>query len=191
MYKLSPILHSLGACSESLDWLAHEKHPTFADAWNACPEHEWMCWLLGRTMPHREIVALACDLAEPALVHTTDPHPAACIAVVRRWLRGEATIEEVREADALAAAYTATSSAYYVVIAAYYVVLAAEAAASIYAAVYAADVADRAADAAANAANAALSQSRNIIRARFPATKVESALIAYAHANHCLIESHA
>lgn len=111
-YKLTPILRRMGACEGSLQWLARANRATFADAWNACERHDWMCWLIGRTMPHREIVALACDLAEAALAHATDPRPRACIDTVRAWLRGEATIEEVRGAQSAYAAAAAPARAH-------------------------------------------------------------------------------
>jgi hypothetical protein len=68
-----------------------------------------MLWLAARygDVPKKTIVAIACDCAEPALAFTCDPRPAECIAVVRRWLKDEATISDVR-----AAAYAARAAAY-------------------------------------------------------------------------------
>lgn len=170
MYKLSTLLRSLSACDPALTWLAAGHYPTFADAWNACPKHDWLLWVIGHTMSHRKIVALACDLAEPSLAYTSDPRPAACIAVVRRWVRGEATLEEVRAARA--AALTTYALAIY----------------AANAAIYAADAVAYAADAADDAATYAqsLAQSRDIIRARFPAHVIEARLVEIGRERDCL-----
>lgn len=45
-YQLLPILKSMNACEPAIAWLQHEKHPTFADAWNACGNLDWLEWVV-------------------------------------------------------------------------------------------------------------------------------------------------
>ena len=96
----------LNACSQAREWA---KGKSLAEVWKTCRCGDWMLWLAAKygDVPLKTIVAIACDCAEPALAFTTDPRPAATIAVVRLWLKDEATIEEVR-----AAAYAARAAAY-------------------------------------------------------------------------------
>ena len=75
-----------------------------------------MLWLVARygEVDHKTIVSIACDCAEPALAYVPagENRPAECIAVVRRWLKDEATIEEVEAAaDAARAARAARAAA--------------------------------------------------------------------------------
>ena len=131
----------LDACNQAREWAEGK---SLDEVWKTCHRGDWMLWLAARygDVPLKTIVAIACDAVEPTLAFTTDPLPTQTIAVVRRWLKDEATIEEVRAAsDAANAAANAAAKA------------AADAAA--YAANAAAYAANAAADAAADAANAA------------------------------------
>ena len=100
----------LDACNQAREWA---KGKSLAEVWKTCRRGDWMLWLAAKygDVPLKTIVAIACDCAEPALAFTTDPRPAATIAVVRRWLKGEATIEEARAAAD--AAYAAANAAAY------------------------------------------------------------------------------
>ena len=149
----------LDACNQAREWA---KGKSLAEVWKTCHRGDWMLWLAARygDVPLKTIVAIACDCAEPALAFTTDPRPAATIAVVRLWLKDEATIEEVRAAaDAANAAYVAADAAYAAGRAAAYAACAAANAAAnaaadaAYAAAYAAYAGARAARAAAEAAS--------------------------------------
>jgi hypothetical protein len=104
--ELGTLLVSLRARKPVIDWV---KGKSLAEAWSTCHRGDWMLWLAARygDVPKKTIVAIACDCAEPALAFTSDPRPAECIAVVRRWLKDEATIS-----DARAAAYAARAAAY-------------------------------------------------------------------------------
>jgi len=100
------------------------------------------------------LVEWACDCAERALPifeakHSDDDRPRKAIETTRAWLRGEASIEQVR--DAAAAAYAADAAAAY---AAYAAAVAAAYAAYAAAAAYAAYAADAYAYYAADAAAA-------------------------------------
>ncbi len=92
--ELGTLLVSLRACEPAIDWA---KGKSLAEVWSTCHRGDWMLWLAARygDVPQKTIVAMACDCAEPALVFTRDPRPAETIAVVRRWLKDEATIEEM------------------------------------------------------------------------------------------------
>ena len=153
----------LDACNQAREWA---KGKSLAEVWKTCHRGDWMLWLAARygDVPLKTIVAIACDAVEPALAFTTDPLPTQTIAVVRRWLKDEATIEEVRAASdaaanaaraARAAAYAATAAAYAAADAAAYVAYAVNAAANA--------AADDASDAAAARA-ASLSASAGICR---------------------------
>ncbi len=108
------LLIDLRACSAARAWAEGMDLKT---AWDTCEHGDWLLWLSGRMAdkpgwPTRKaIVSVACDCAELALSYITagDNRLMECIRVVRAWVRGEATIDEVRTAHAVAAA--ATSSA--------------------------------------------------------------------------------
>lgn len=99
--ELSELLVRLGACIEARTWA---EGISLAEAWATCPRGDWMLQLLARygDIPRKTLVAIACDCAEPALVFLPpqEERPAECVATVRRWLRNEATLEEVRSVAA-------------------------------------------------------------------------------------------
>jgi hypothetical protein len=106
-------LARMDACPDALAWLRTENHPTLNAAWAACPRGDWMLWLAGRcTTPgsaeHRAVVAAAADCAAEVLgyIPPGEERPRFAIETARRWVRGEATIEECYTAhlDAAAAA---------------------------------------------------------------------------------------
>ena len=39
-------IEALGACAPALDWLRSEQHPTLQAAWDACPQGDWLLWVL-------------------------------------------------------------------------------------------------------------------------------------------------
>jgi hypothetical protein len=200
--EMIQILRNLGACSESLAWLAAEQHQTVAAAWDACPRGDWLLWIAARVGVDRRILVLAaCDCAEPALVHVPagEDRPRIAIETTRPWARGEATIEEVREARraAYAAANAASCAADNAYADAAYAAANAANAAFAFAAAAAADAADAAnaaADAAAYAAAAAAAaaaayaaadarrasraRSADLVRARISGSEVERLLVS-------------
>ena len=95
--EFAALLVKLDACIEAREWAGGK---SLAEVWRTCHRGDWMLWLLGRygDVLHKVIVAVSCDCAEPTLVFTSDPRPAETIAVVRRWLKDEATIEEMQAA---------------------------------------------------------------------------------------------
>ena len=158
--KLQRLLEKLGACEEAVKWVDHKE---LAEAWSTCERADWMLWLAEKMegepgWPDRkQLILAACACAETALqfVPKCEDRPRLAIETARAWIRGEATIGEVRH-SAIDAADSAIGAAYAAAYAAYAAAYAAYAAAdsaidAAYAAAYAAD----AADAAAYAADAA------------------------------------
>ena len=152
--QFQKLLRDLRACSDARAWA---KGKDLHEAWTTCERADWLLWLASQMADkpgwptRKEIVLAACACAETALkyVKPGEDRPRIAIETARAWVRGEASIEDVRLARENAyAAYAAAGAAAY----------AAAAAAYAYAAAYAADAADAyaaAADAAAAYAYAA------------------------------------
>ena len=82
------------------------------NAWRQCPRGDWLLWLAARAGIDRKVlVAAACDCVESAMRHVPEgeTRPQECLRIVRSWVDGKATIEEVREARR-AAAYAADAA---------------------------------------------------------------------------------
>ncbi len=169
--KFKQLLSELRACSAAREWAEGKD---LKIAWDTCERGDWLLWLAGRMADkpgwatRKAIVSVACDCAELALPYAApgEMRPAECIRVVRTWVKGEATIEQVRTArnDAASAADFA-SDAYYAAAASAasaasdadfaYAASAADFAYAAYSAAYSAASAASAADDAAYAAYAA------------------------------------
>ena len=129
--EMAKLLRDLGACSPARDWA---KGKTLEQIWITCERADWLLWLIGKMCgkkgwPDRKaIVLVACDCAELALpyVEIGDNRPRCAIETARKWVRGDATIDEVKiaanaaaNAAAYAAAYAAYAAAYVAYAAAY------------------------------------------------------------------------
>jgi hypothetical protein len=171
-------------CQAGREWLG-DRSP--ADAWRDCRRGDWLLWVAAKAgVDRRLLVEAACDCAEPALAHV--PHgelrPWWAIVVARAWCRGDATIEEIKEARAEAAEAAvadAADAAAYAAAGAAYAAAAADAADADAADAAADAAAYAAADSAAYAANAAarkasLAHSANLVRARIPLETIMVAL---------------
>lgn len=140
MQSLLAFARDRGACAEARLWLNTQTDPRVA--WEMCERPDWMIWYARRRdVDPKVFVRIACDCARTVLwlVPEGENRPRLAIEVAERRMRGEATIDEVR--DAAYAAEAAAADATYA--AAYAAVYTAEAAA------YAAYVVDAAAEAAA------------------------------------------
>jgi hypothetical protein len=170
------LLNNLCACSPAKEWA---KGKDLATVWATCERGDWMLWLLEKMaekpgwLTRKQVVGIACDCAETALkyVKPDETRPAECIAAVRKWIAGEATIEDVRKARR-ASAYAAYAAAAAAAAAAYAADAAYDAAAyAATAATYAAYAADAYAaadaDAAAYARKTAFKLSADICRKNF------------------------
>ena len=107
----SAALVQLHACHEAVAWA--KRQPTYAKAWSSCRRADWLLWLAGRTDADRAAVVLAaCACARTALPHVRagELRPLRAIETAEAWCRGEATIEQVREARRAAAAVCANAA---------------------------------------------------------------------------------
>jgi hypothetical protein len=164
-------LARLGACAEAVTWA--RTYDTPAAAWAACKRGDWMLWIAGRLAgppgdeTRRPLVAADCECARLSLdlVQAGEDRSRLGIETAEAWVRGEATLAEVRAAAK--AAYAAYAACAACATASRAAAKAAYAAAAAAAADAAASVA---ADAAASAAAAAatLRQCADIVRRHYP-----------------------
>ena len=118
MNKHVEYLKKLNACSEAVEFAG--KYSSLQKAWDACENGSWMLWLCGRLSgppdsdSRKKVVLVACVCARLALKYTKDTRAKACIETAERYVRGKATLDEVRTAaaafDAYAAAYAAAAA---------------------------------------------------------------------------------
>ena len=171
MKKQIKRLEELEACSEAVEWARDQDNPQ--QAWDDCERGDWMLWLLGhlsggpRSKSRKQIVLMACECARLSLKYVPkgEDRPRIAIETAEAWTRGEATLQQVRNAASAAyAAYAAAAAAAYAAYAAYAAASAAYAAYAYYA--YAAYAS--AAAAYASAAASALNQCADIVRKHYP-----------------------
>ena len=95
-------LIKMGACEDAVAWVGERD---IAAAWAECERADWMLWLAGRVVAREPVVLAACACARTALqyVPAGEDRPQLAIETAEAWARGEATIAEVRSADAAAA----------------------------------------------------------------------------------------
>ena len=138
------LLRKFGACAEGVDWADGK---SLAQVWDECERGDWMLWLAAHMIgsegwpSRKEVVLAACACAETALQYILpgEDRPRNAIETARRWVRGEATMDEVRSAAsdayaAYAAASAASSSAFYAAASAYAVFSAAASAYAVFSA---------------------------------------------------------
>ena len=110
-------LKTIHACDEAVEWVGQRG---LRKAWAECERSDWMIWLacecqeeLGIT--DRQLHEIACDCAERALQYVPDgeDRPRIAIMTKRRWIRGDATDEELSAAGSAAgsAAWSAARDA--------------------------------------------------------------------------------
>jgi len=103
------LLAKLGACSEA----RHEAEgKSMRRVWDSCERGDWLLWLSAKLRIDRKLIVLAaCDCARTALrfVPAGETRPREAIETAEAWCRGEATINQVR--DAAHAAYAAAHAA--------------------------------------------------------------------------------
>ena len=148
----------LGACSSGV--AKSREYPDPQSAWDSWENGSELLWTLWKTceQDRTSLVLCACDIAERVLPifearYPDDNRPREAILIARKFVDGDATLDEVRAtADAASAVYAARASSDAARAAAY----ASEAAArAVYAARAAAYAADATADATAYAIHAA------------------------------------
>ena len=129
-------LKKIKACEEAVEWVkSHGGTP--AECWNDCERGDWMAWLAAKTksITRRQLVGALADCAALSLKYYEAEYPddkrvRECINTCRRYAKGEATDEELKEA---ANAANAAANAAYAAYAAAYAAYAANAAANAYA----------------------------------------------------------
>ena len=162
----------LQACHEAMTWLKAlpKTVKTAQQIWERCNRADWMYWYLGQTSKfktgdktHKRVVSSACDCAELSFKYIKDKEQAKAtknvIKTTRAWIRGRATLAEVRNAASAYAASAASDA--YAASAAY----AAYAAAAYDAYAYAAYAADAAAKRARDKLRA---KCASVVRKHFP-----------------------
>lgn len=95
------LLARLKACSEAIAWA---KGKSLEPAWSECANPSWMLWLLGRSQVNKNLIAtLAVEFAEMS-AHSAKDYPAVaeCIKVVKLFIDGKATQEELWSAESAA-----------------------------------------------------------------------------------------
>lgn len=129
--KITPVsqLAEVGACFDAREWVRSSRVRSLESAWLKCERGDWLLWYAAkRGVDRRTAVLAACACARLALPHAKSDLARICIETAEAWARGEATIEQVREARKRAAACASVYAA----------ADAAAACAAVYAAVYAA-----------------------------------------------------
>jgi hypothetical protein len=108
-------LIKMDACGPAIKWVGKKD---LQEAWKTCERADWMLWLSANMIgekgwsSHKEIVAVCCDIAESVLylVPEGEDRPRKAIETTRRWIAGEATLDDVlRAADDAVAADAAAS----------------------------------------------------------------------------------
>lgn len=108
--KTTPVstLAKLNACADAHVWVKAGKFRSLESAWLKCERGDWMLWYAERReVDRKKLVLIACECARLALPYAESPAVLKCIETAEAWTRGEATIEQVREARVYAAAYAA------------------------------------------------------------------------------------
>jgi hypothetical protein len=108
------------ACQSAKNWLQVGNYITIQDAWNDCKRSDWMLWALKRPSFNDQKILrlLACafvrrtPLSDGRTVWDllTDERSRNAVIVAERYAKGNATLEELREARN-AAAYAAAAYA--------------------------------------------------------------------------------
>lgn len=106
------------ACQEAIDWLGDRDLET---AWRECERADWMLWLSDKIAVDKKLVVLSgvrCGETSLKYVPKGEKRPLLAYKTTRRWLRGEATTQEVNvaawavaDAAADAAAWAAWAAA--------------------------------------------------------------------------------
>lgn len=87
-------------CLEARAWL--ETQPDARTAWETCRRGDWILYQLGhaRGIDRKRLVSVACECARLALryVPAGEQRPLIAIETAEAWCRGEATMEQLKQA---------------------------------------------------------------------------------------------
>lgn len=106
-------LKALDACKEAVDWAATE--PNGKVAWANCKRGERMAWYVGKMVGLPDSRSrqrlVACVLECARLNERNNRNAQECNRTTAAYLRGDATLDDVRQAITACAAYTKTNTA--------------------------------------------------------------------------------
>ena len=87
-------------CDEAREWLLRQ--PDARTAWETCRRGDWLLYQLGhrRGVDRKRLVLATCECARLALryVPTGEQRPLIAIDTAEAWCRGEATMEQLKQA---------------------------------------------------------------------------------------------
>ena len=190
----TPLTHlsELSACDPAVAWVRESKPESLEAAWLVCERGDWMLWYAGKKAgpvgdeKRKRLVLATCACVRLALpiwerCYPKDKRVRDCIETAEKWVRNEATLEELQVSrsncydaydaydayapidaaiDAASAAYAAASAAY--------AASSATATASSYAAYAASYAADAVADAYSATRKKVLKECAEIVRTFYP-----------------------
>ena len=129
----TPLTHlsELSACDPAVAWVRESKPESLEAAWLVCERGDWMLWYAGKKAgpvgdeKRKRLVLATCACVRLALpiwerCYPKDKRVRDCIETAEKWVRNEATLEELQvsrrncydasyDAAAAAAAYAAAA----------------------------------------------------------------------------------
>ncbi len=102
--QLQDKLIQLNACEPAIEWA---KDKDLNTAWNTCERGDWMIWLLTESpneVTDQELRLIAVECCRSVQRLMTDQRSINAVDVAERYANGEATDEELRQAQAAAEA---------------------------------------------------------------------------------------
>ena len=100
--QLQDKLIQLNACEPAIEWA---KDKDLNTAWNTCERGDWMIWLLTESkneVTDQELRLIAVECCRSVQRLMTDQRSINAVDVAERYANGEATDEELRQAQAAA-----------------------------------------------------------------------------------------
>ena len=130
----TPLTHlsELSACDPAVAWVRESKPESLEAAWLVCERGDWMLWYAGKKAgpvgdeKRKRLVLATCACVRLALpiwerCYPKDKRVRDCIETAEKWVRNEATLEELQvsrrncyaaASDAAASADAASDAAY-------------------------------------------------------------------------------
>jgi len=107
---MKKVLKHFHACKDARDWCADR---SIESAWKECERGDWMLWLAAKLLERKIVVRAACACARTSLkfVKPGEDRQRIAIETAEKWCDGNASIEEVKCADAAADAADAAADA--------------------------------------------------------------------------------
>lgn len=97
MYKLTPILWSLGACKPSIRWLHEHNFPTARQAWEEISNIEWLLWVATHVLSRAQVARALYKLGNQyKSARGSDPTNNEAWREISAVLRGHGSVEKLR-----------------------------------------------------------------------------------------------